>query len=68
VEKKQSVSSSSESRFVNREVPNKVTGKPMVLKRNSPKIVNKVETLPLQDIVGRSSAKGIDRLREEERT
>ncbi|MFB4185436.1 CD3337/EF1877 family mobilome membrane protein [Bacillus velezensis] len=68
VEKKQSVSSSSESRFVNREVPNKVTEKPMALKRNSPKIVNKVETLPLQDIVGRSSAKGIDRLREDERT
>ncbi|QAW23605.1 hypothetical protein ETA12_02705 [Bacillus velezensis] len=68
MEKKQSVSSSGESRFVNREVPKKVTEKPLTLKRNSSKVVNKVETLPLHDIVGRSSAKGIDRLREDERT
>ncbi|AUJ61371.1 hypothetical protein B6257_12675 [Bacillus velezensis] len=68
MEKKQSVSSSGESRFVNREVPKKVTEKPVTLKRNSPKVMNKVETLPLHDIVGRSSAKGIDRLREDERT
>ena len=68
MEKKQSVSPSGESRFVNREVPKKVTEKPVTLKRNSPKVVNKVETLPLHDIVGRSSAKGIDRLREDERT
>ncbi|WP_395429152.1 CD3337/EF1877 family mobilome membrane protein [Bacillus velezensis] len=68
IEKKQSVSSSGESRFVNREVPKKVTEKPVTLKRNSPKVMNKVETLPLHDIVGRSSAKGIDRLREDERT
>ncbi|OIK21055.1 CD3337/EF1877 family mobilome membrane protein [Bacillus amyloliquefaciens] len=68
MEKKQSVSSSSENRFVNREVPKKVTEKPVTLKRNSPKVMNKVETLPLHDIVGRSSAKGIDRLREDERT
>ncbi|MGN2620992.1 CD3337/EF1877 family mobilome membrane protein [Bacillus stercoris] len=68
MEKKQSVSSNSESRFVNREVPKKVIEKPVKLKRNSPKVMNKVETLPLHDIVGRSSAKGIDRLREDERT
>ncbi|MBD0398723.1 MULTISPECIES: CD3337/EF1877 family mobilome membrane protein [Bacillus] len=68
MEKKQSVSSSSENRFVNREVPKKITEKPVTLKRNSPKVMNKVETLPLHDIVGRSSAKGIDRLREDERT
>ncbi|QMI90274.1 CD3337/EF1877 family mobilome membrane protein [Bacillus velezensis] len=68
MEKKQSVSSSGESRFVNREVPKKVTEKPLTLKRNSSKVVNKVETLPLHDIVGRSSEKGIDRLREDERT
>ncbi|QVL41430.1 hypothetical protein KH263_19440 (plasmid) [Bacillus velezensis] len=68
MEKKQSVSSSSENRFVNREVPKKVAEKPVTLKRNSPKVMNKVETLPLHDIVGRSSAKGIDRLREDERT
>ncbi|ANB82764.1 hypothetical protein A6R78_01630 [Bacillus velezensis] len=68
MEKKQSVSSSSENRFVNREVPKKVTEKPVTLKRNSPKVMNKVETLPLHDIVRRSSAKGIDRLREDERT
>ncbi|QEV90383.1 hypothetical protein F3129_02690 [Bacillus velezensis] len=67
MEKKQSVSSSSENRFVNREVPKKITEKPVTLKRNSPKVMNKVETLPLHDIVGRSSAKGINRLREDER-
>ncbi|MBR8695197.1 hypothetical protein CBF41_18705 [Bacillus velezensis] len=68
MEKKQSVSPGGESRFVNREVPKKVTEKPVTLKRKSPKVVNKVETLPLHDIVGRSSVKGIDRLREDERT
>ncbi|WP_415749960.1 CD3337/EF1877 family mobilome membrane protein [Bacillus velezensis] len=68
MEKKQSVSSSGESRFLNREVPKKLTEKPVTLKRDSPKVMNKVETLPLHDIVGRSSAKGIDRLREDERT
>ncbi|MBW8281243.1 CD3337/EF1877 family mobilome membrane protein [Bacillus amyloliquefaciens] len=68
MEKKQSVSSNSENRFVNREIPKKVTEKPVTLKRNSPKVMNKVETLPLHDIVGRSSVKGIDRLREDERT
>ncbi|WP_349909123.1 CD3337/EF1877 family mobilome membrane protein [Bacillus sp. hwrm1] len=66
--KKQSVSPGGESRFVNREVPKKVTEKPVTLKRKSPKVVNKVETLPLHDIVGRSSVKSIDRLREDERT
>lgn len=68
MEKKQSVSPGGESRFVNREVPKKVTEKPVTLKHKSPKVVNKVETLPLHDIVGRSSVKGIDRLREDERT
>ncbi|MGA4834524.1 CD3337/EF1877 family mobilome membrane protein [Bacillus velezensis] len=68
MEKKQSVYPGGESRFVNREVPKKVTEKPVTLKRKSPKVVNKVETLPLHDIVGRSSVKGIDRLREDERT
>ncbi|MED4859822.1 CD3337/EF1877 family mobilome membrane protein [Bacillus atrophaeus] len=68
MEKKHSTSSSSESRFVNREVPKKVAEKPVTLKRNNPKVLNKVETLPLHDIVGRSSVKGIDRLRGDERT
>ncbi|QCT28784.1 CD3337/EF1877 family mobilome membrane protein [Bacillus velezensis] len=68
MEKKQSVSPGGESRFVNREVPKKVNEQPVTLKRKSSKVVNKVETLPLHDIVGRSSVKGIDRLREDERT
>ncbi|MEC1900721.1 CD3337/EF1877 family mobilome membrane protein [Bacillus atrophaeus] len=64
-EKKQTVSSG-ENRFVNREVAKKVIEKPVTLNRNHS--IEKADNLSLNDIVSRSSSKGEDRLRRDERS
>ncbi|MED2942854.1 hypothetical protein P4282_10275 [Bacillus swezeyi] len=65
-EKKQS-NPSSETQFVNRETVNKVATKSPRLKRSNQIIANRTENVSLSDIGSRTSSKGEDRLRRDER-
>ncbi|ATH94150.1 hypothetical protein ACH95_01680 [Bacillus glycinifermentans] len=58
---------SSETQFVNREAVKKVATKNTSLKRSHQIVVNRAETVSLNDIASRTSSKGEDRLRGDER-